>query len=262
MFFQGSLDNLILVLEKCKSSVFAKENYSFHINLEIYRDNYPLIALSKKDLTPLDFFPQSLDKNTVESIVLVDKFTYDLLNASVYERQSPDSPSSETDFPKIKTEEIKAKTEEIKIETEKPTAPQKKQRRVVTHPKTVVSEIVHPAQFISGNPTCTDGLIENHDYDCTKVNKPAVFAIKRLSENYFLLFYRKSVYDSGTDVAFRKYLNNQPGSLVVYKYIHSIDNLRNELIGLGLKLRHNGKNELSHYQVEKLLNTFGSLDFL
>ena len=70
------------------------------------------------------------------------------------------------------------------------------------------------------------------------------------------------MYDSGTNLAFRKYLNEQPGVLVVYKYLHSIDNLRNELIELGLKLRHNGKNELSDYQVNKLLNTFNSLSFL
>ena len=255
MLFQGDLDDLILILEKYKSSIFGKENFSFSINLEVYRNNYPLIALSKKDLTPLNTFPQSLDENTYESIVLVDKFTYDLLNSSVSEHKPPNNPFSETDIQKIQTEGLE-------IETEKPTALQKKQRRVVKRQKTVVFEKSHPAQSISETATCSDGLIENHDYDCTKVNKPAVFAIKKLNENYFLLFYRKSVYDSGTDIAFRKYLNDQPGTLFVYKYIHSIDNLRSEYNELGLKLRHNGQNMLSAHQVQELISSFSSLTYL
>lgn len=104
--------------------------------------------------------------------------------------------------------------------------------------------------------------IEDHTTDCMKANRPAVFAIKQLSDNYYLLFYRKSVYEHGIDTSFRKYLSQQPGTLVAYKYFCNITNLRSEFSKHKLSLRHNGKNELSHHQVVEMLKTFSILKYL
>lgn len=105
-------------------------------------------------------------------------------------------------------------------------------------------------------------IIENHISDCMEPNRPAAFAIKQLSDNYYLLFYRKSVYDQGIDTSFRRYLSQQPGTLVAYKYFCNLASLRNEFNKHQLQLRHNGKNELSHYQAVEILRTFNVLKYL
>lgn len=131
------------------------------------------------------------------------------------------------------------------------------------HQGTTENQTAILPQSLTQNTSNTDLFcIEDHTTNCTNPNRPAAFAIKQLSENYYLLFYRKSVYDLGIDTSFRRYLSQQPGTLVAYKYFCNIANLRLEFNKHHLQLRHNGRNELSHYQVVEILKTFNILKYL
>ena len=248
MFINGNLCDIISTLESYKSSFLFNETDIYHIDISVFKNETKQIAISKNKLTPIEDVDEFYNSSTDDTIIWVDKFTYDLLKTPASHNPHQEKPISETTHQKHKTDNTFQKSKHSTKSSE--VAKTRSQNKPTQN---VILETIHENN---------NSLIENHDYNCVKVNRPAVFALKKISENYYLLFYRKSVYDSGTDLAFRKYLNEQPGVLAVYKYIHSIDSLRNELIGLGLRLRHNGKNELSNHQVDKLLNTFSSLAFL
>ena len=247
MYLNDNLDNIISILEEYKSTNLFNKTDTYHIDISVLKNESKQIAISKNKLTPIEDIYEFNNSNNDDSIIWVDKFTYDLLKTPSNQDSSHIKSFFETSPQKQKTD----------TKSQKTTNSRRSEKKSTDKPVKTIQTI--PPETILKNHS---NLIENHDYDCVKVNRPAAFAIKRINENYYLLYYRKSVYDSGTDLAFRKYLNEQPGVLAVYKYLHSIDNLRNELNELGLKLRHNGKNELSDYQVDKLLDTFSSLSFL
>ena len=253
MDFQGNTEELIQILEKLNSTFAFNSDYNFKISIDVFKNNSQLIALSKEELKPIEFTPKTSTNVDIDSIIFVDKYTFELLSQSAHPSTPITTSFSETSTEKIETDIRKTKakiadTDAKKSITDNNTGLSKQLPSVIDRTNTIEEH--------------SNSLIETHDYDCVKVNRPAVFAIKKIEDNYYLLFYRKSVYDSATDTAFRKYLNEQPGILSVYKYIHSIDNLRAELLTHGIRLRHNGKNELSAYHVNQLISAFTSMTFL
>lgn len=105
-------------------------------------------------------------------------------------------------------------------------------------------------------------VIESHKEDCESASRPCVLAIKEISNNVLTLFYRRSVFDKGTDTSFRHYLINQPGELVSYRYFNKIESLKDLYSELNLPLRHNGSNYLSKSQCDYILNSLIRLRFL
>ena len=98
--------------------------------------------------------------------------------------------------------------------------------------------------------------IEEHLEESMRLNKPCVFGIKYVDDNVFVLFYRNSVYDKGSDTTFRHYLCQQPGTLVAYIYFKELNSLRFQFEQFGKKLRHNGQNILSREQSDYLVHYF------
>lgn len=98
--------------------------------------------------------------------------------------------------------------------------------------------------------------IEDHLEESVRLEKPCVFGIKYIDDNYFILFYRRSVYEKGTDTTFRHFLCQQPGTLVAYRYFKDLASLRYMFEKQSLKLRHNGSNVLSRAQADQIVEYF------
>lgn len=105
-------------------------------------------------------------------------------------------------------------------------------------------------------------VIEDHREDCEYLQRPVAFAFKRIEENCFLLYYRKTVYDKGMDTNFRHYLSGQPGELVSYRYLHKVENLKKCLEAAGCRRGRGQAPALSLNQAEKILNEIVSLSYL
>jgi len=191
---------------------------------------------------------------------IIQKAIYDQFMAVI---KSDDTPvplnkktepiSPETNITFSKTEENS--TDSINSETD---IHQHKKKRPITRLSLDKPDIKNQNHYVDSDLY----IIEEHEFDCMSNNRPTVFAIKLLGENYYTLYYRKSVYDAGNDTAFRKFLSLQPGKLVAYRYCNSVNSIREEFHRLGLSLRHNGKNELSKAQADEFLHSFRTLRFL
>lgn len=250
MQLYGTIDEISAKIEEIKTAGLFNDTLLLDIEIYNKENKSSVLIISKETLKPIDLSSGvSINK---DNTFLINEDTYSIF-MSAYNNSTEKPLIKKTADKNTKTNDISIKTAEQFVKTAQP------ERAVVKGNKTVMFSEEQIPREPSEN---IEFYIEPHDDNCTKDNKPAVFAVKLLSDNYYLLFYRKSVYDPGTDQAFRKYLSEQPGTLVVYKYFHSIDSLRSEYARLGLKLRHNGRNELSRHQLETILSTFKSMPFL
>lgn len=239
-------------------SLLHLQNHSkqgiYHMSLSFEAAEQNTIIVEKGTLKPVE------ELNTESDCFIIQKAIYDQFmnviksdgtNSSLIKKTEPISPKTYITFPKTEENNTNSISTEIgthQFENEQP-----------------ISRLSSSKPNLKNQNRYSDSdlyIIEEHEFDCMSNNRPTVFAIKFLGENYYTLYYRKSVYDAGNDTAFRKFLSLQPGKLVAYRYCNSVNSIREEFHRLGLSLRHNGKNELSKPQADELLHTFHTLRFL
>ena len=246
----GNYSELINILDSINRTFSKAEQPVYHIRLSMELNSDDLLLINKNSLQPLDSYPQE----NVDCFAIDKNSFYRFKNA--YENSCFISVNNSN---AIKTETEREETK---------TGPYDCNKSDHSVPYDVPSYPVNMVPADHSNRKVPEGnyddlyIIENHESSCVSQNRPAVMAIKQLGENYYLLFYRRSVYDAGVDTSFRSYLSQQPGVLVAYRYFHFIDNLRSEFGNLGLSLRHNGKNELSKYQADQILHKFKILEYM
>ena len=246
----GSYSNVINILDSINRTFSKAEQPVYHIKLSMELNSDDLLLINKNSLQPLDSYPQE----DVDCFAIDRDSFYRFKNA--YENSCFISVNNSNAI-KAETKREETKAGPYDCDTSDHSSP----CDTPSYPMNMVPANHSNKKVPEGN---YDDLyiIENHESSCVSQNRPAVMAIKQLGENYYLLFYRRSVYDAGVDTSFRSYLSQQPGVLVAYRYFHFIDNLRSEFGNLGLSLRHNGKNELSKYQADQILHKFKILEYM
>lgn len=258
MQIYGNVTQIKNVLDSLFEHLSERMDILCSASLSLFCDNEEYLVLFHN--TSFDVSVPYSDTISSNEIILIKKTDYDtiknssvppsnLLNSSV--QKKPERGIPQTAQKKDKTNTLYTKAKQ-KISPDTSLHKKSFDTLTVTKPST--------SKRISSDTELF--IIEDHISDCMGPNRPAAFAIKQLSNNYYLLFYRKSVYDQGIDTSFRRYLSQQPGTLVAYKYFCNLANLRNEFNKHQLHLRHNGKNELSHYQAVEILKTFSVLKYL
>ena len=79
MYLNDNLDNIISILEEYKSTNLFNKTDTYHIDISVLKNESKQIAISKNKLTPIEDIYEFNNSNNDDSIIWVDKFTYDLL---------------------------------------------------------------------------------------------------------------------------------------------------------------------------------------
>lgn len=229
---------LLFVDKRTLQELNMEKHYNAEPHPELFlieEDIYRLFQVSDHSIRPVLAKPENTSENSSESAPEIRSQAHNMPVNGISSSPIANSPSktqtalkkpkTANDFPKAKSTKI------VSLQNDQ------EERAVLT---TLGEHYV----------------IEDHLEDSVRLEKPCAFAIKYIDQNCFYLYYRRSVYDKGTDTTFRHYLCNQPGELVAYMYFKALGSLRNVFEKHGLKLRHNGKNILSRMQSDEVVDYF------
>ena len=255
MVIKGDYNQLTNALDNIKLFLLNQKTESMTVSISVSIDNKNMILADKQSLEILD----AIWGKVPDDCFFVDETVYHAFMGALHANETNTFTNiKKTDDKKQKTNDEIEKTGK-EIEKTHISLPDDVSEKDIKKGATKGKSNREQKNDVAWNDLY---IIENHEKDCVDPNRPAAFAIKKQSEDKFLLFYRRSVYDQGIDTNFRNYLNNQSGILVAYIYFKNIESLRAEYRTLGLSLRHNGKNELTIDQCNNLLKDFSSLRFL
>jgi len=243
---------------------------SVSVNLSLYAQNRQLLVLDRRSL--LEVSASSLGPtHTPEDICIIEKEIFDRLcqdNPMYTVHSSASSVKNRSDVTGTNNPIVKSNNSPVVYngETTQPitdcnfaqTAQEKPKTKsadskttVVSSPVTLIAEEYDHLMSLN-----EDYRIEDLKEDSFKREEHCAFGIKRLDENYFCLYYRKSIYDKGSDTTFRHYLLKQPGELVAYMYFKELGSLRYLFETIERKLRHNGSNILSRPQADQIVHYY------
>lgn len=230
-------------------------NNEFAVEFTITSNGRKIIPIDKATLEEMEY--RLIDCNLSDrKVFVIDEEIYRLFRVNNKQRNDKVGNFDDSqEMPKVKPIH---KTEIKKTKTERHITKATKSEKSGIPNQRIVNEDEIPNTYIKGKTKELNDeyRIEEHLEDSVRLSKPCVFGIKYIDDNLFVLFYRNSVYDRGTDTTFRHYLCQQPGTLVAYIYFKDLDSLRYQFEQFGKKLRHNGHNILSRMQSDQLVHHF------
>lgn len=236
MTFSGSLERIKQDIDRMLASINVATSNSISIDLCFYQNGRELLLINRNDPhSPVNSISQDLIcEITDSSFFLIDSEIYNILV-----HNPTQSTLTETDINPQHNIKLVAKSK-----TKKPIT---KTAKTSSKTRRVEESIL----------SFTDDLyfIEQYSNDEERLKRPGALAIKQLSTNEYLAFYRGTVYDKGSDTTFRHYLTTQPGTLVAYVYFSKVTNLRSLFLSNGSPLRKNGNNLLSFTQAKSIIDT-------
>lgn len=233
MTFSGPLEKVKQDIDRLLESINVATSNSISIDLCFSQNGRELLLINRNNpYNPVNNISQNLIYETpTNSFFLIDSEIYNILIQKSTLTETAKNPEHNTELA------VNSKTKKVITKTTKETTKTKR-----------------AGEF---QPSYDDGLffIEQYSTDEERLKRPGALAIKQLSTNEFLAFYRGTVYDKGSDTTFRHYLTTQPGTLVAYVYFSKVANLRSLFLSNGSALRKNGNNLLSFAQVKSILET-------
>lgn len=236
MTFSGPIEKIKQDIGKMLESINVATSNSISIDLCFYQNGRELLLINRDNPhNPVNNISQNLIPEISDNtLFLIDSEIYSIL-------VNGRAPSVLT-----KT----AKTSMHNIES----AANSKTKKAITK---TAKETTKTKRVGESPLSYDDGLffIEQYSTDAERLKRPGALAIKQLSTNEYLAFYRGTVYDKGSDTTFRHYLTTQPGTLVGYVYFSKVANLRSLFLSNGSALRKNGNNLLSFSQAKSIIDT-------